>query len=70
VELGRDAAGTVTVSGYGSDALRRPLHGRGGGMRPLSVEVGNRVQVAGIEVELLKPWDPTTDGDVFLVGGS
>lgn len=23
VELGRDAAGTVTVSGYGSDALRR-----------------------------------------------
>lgn len=33
------------------------------------VSVRTTAQVAGIEVELLKPWDPMTDGDVFLVGG-
>jgi hypothetical protein len=33
------------------------------------VSVRTTAQVAGIEVELVRPWDPMTDGDVFLVGG-
>jgi hypothetical protein len=33
------------------------------------VSVRTTAQAAGIEVELLRPWDPMTDGDVLLVGG-